>query len=209
MACLQMHPNFVYASPSLTLKHARTRTPAVVANRSSWIGWTITSRVSLSTLRPASSASEGTDANGILLFRSSEGTCIMRFPSFVKHRNFAFASIFLPQGVQDLLNSMQGDFLKVLICTDEMLKGSLWNAMHTLQPKLENVKASKEVPRICFLSGLTGEELMMFVRAFPDANIEEAVFAAMVPNNALKTVEELIEEIMGDHEQLTKGRDSR
>ncbi|KAH7405532.1 hypothetical protein KP509_15G074400 [Ceratopteris richardii] len=208
MACLQMHPNFVYASPSLTLKHARTRTPAVVANRSSWIGWTITSRVSLSTLRPASSASEGLPSelleDGKFVPINNEDP--QYGPPALMLMGFSYSEVLK---VQDLLNSMQGDFLKVLICTDEMLKGSLWNAMHTLQPKLENVKASKEVPRICFLSGLTGEELMMFVRAFPDANIEEAVFAAMVPNNALKTVEELIEEIMGDHEQLTKGRDSR
>ncbi|KAI5061507.1 hypothetical protein GOP47_0024012 [Adiantum capillus-veneris] len=108
--------------------------------------------------------------------------------------------------VQALLKNMQGDFLKVLICTDDMIKGTLWNAMHVSQPELEDMKASKDVPRICFLSGLTGEELMMFVRAFPDAKLEPTAFAAMVPNNAQKTIEELMEEIMGDHERLTKER---
>ncbi|MCO5610213.1 hypothetical protein L7F22_064449 [Adiantum nelumboides] len=68
------------------------------------------------------------------------------------------------------------------------------------------LQAAKDVPRICFLSGLTGEELMMFVRAFPDAKLEPTVFAAMVPNNAQKTIEELMEEIMGDHERLSKER---
>lgn len=108
--------------------------------------------------------------------------------------------------VRELLKTMQGDFLKVLICTDDMIKGTLWDAMHISQPELGTVKAAKDVPRICFLSGLTGEELMMFVRAFPDAKLEPAAFAAMVPNNAQKTIEELMEEIMGDHERLTKER---
>lgn len=109
--------------------------------------------------------------------------------------------------VQELLKNMQGDFLKVLICTDDMIKGTLWDAMHISQPELGAVKAAKDVPRICFLSGLTGEELMMIVRAFPDAReLEPAAFAAMVPNNAQKTIEELMEEIMGDHERLKKGR---
>ncbi|MCO5586111.1 hypothetical protein L7F22_040051 [Adiantum nelumboides] len=108
--------------------------------------------------------------------------------------------------VQELLKNMQGDFLKVLTCTDDMIKGTLWNAMNISQPELENVKAAKDVPRICFLSGLTWEELIMFVRAFPDAKLEPTVFAAMVPNNAQKTIEELMEEIMGDHERLSKER---
>lgn len=106
--------------------------------------------------------------------------------------------------VQELLQNMQGDFLKVLICTNEMIKGTLWDAMNSSQPRLEKVKAAQGVPRICFLSGLTGEEIMMFVQAFPEAKLEPTVFAALVPNNAEKTVEELIEEIMGDHELLAQ-----
>lgn len=34
------------------------------------------------------------------------------------------------------------------------------------------------------------------------AGLEPAVFAALVPNSADKPVQELIEEIMGDHEML-------
>lgn len=36
------------------------------------------------------------------------------------------------------------------------------------------------------------------------AGLEPAVFAALVPNGADKPVQELIEEIMGDHEMLVK-----
>lgn len=106
--------------------------------------------------------------------------------------------------VQEVLHNMEGDFLKVLICTHEMIKGTLWDAMNSLQPDLKTVKIAQGLPRICFLSGLTGEEMMMFVQALPEAKLEPTVFAALVPNNAQKTVGELIEEIMGDHERLTQ-----
>ncbi|KAG5533157.1 hypothetical protein RHGRI_027394 [Rhododendron griersonianum] len=67
---------------------------------------------------------------------------------------------------------------------------------------------ANSVPRICFLSGLTGEEMMMFVDAFPEIGLEPAVFAALVPNSADKPLQELIEEIMGDHEMLIFNLDS-
>ncbi|XP_038690690.1 uncharacterized protein LOC119989319 isoform X3 [Tripterygium wilfordii] len=67
----------------------------------------------------------------------------------------------------------------------------------------EFLEIAKSLPRICFLSGLSGEETMMFMDAFPETGLEPAVFAALVPNSANKPVQELIEEIMGDHEMLT------
>ncbi|GMN50993.1 hypothetical protein TIFTF001_020146 [Ficus carica] len=66
----------------------------------------------------------------------------------------------------------------------------------------EFLQIAKSLPRICFLSGLTGEEMMMFIDAFPETGPEPAVFAALVPNSADKPLQELIEEIMGDHEML-------
>lgn len=53
------------------------------------------------------------------------------------------------------------------------------------------------------MSGLTGEEMMMFIDAFPETGLQPAVFAALVPNSADKLLEEVIEEIMGDHEMMT------
>ncbi|GKV34185.1 hypothetical protein SLEP1_g42585 [Rubroshorea leprosula] len=92
--------------------------------------------------------------------------------------------------------------MEVICCTEDMISCSLWEAMNTRQPNLEEVKIAKSLPRICFLSGLTGEEMMMFIDAFPDAGLEAAVFAALVPNSADKPLQGLIEEIMGDHEML-------
>ncbi|GAU31282.1 hypothetical protein TSUD_39620, partial [Trifolium subterraneum] len=67
----------------------------------------------------------------------------------------------------------------------------------------EFLKIDRSLPRICFLSGLSGEEMIMFVDAFPETGLKPAAFAALVPNSANKPLYELIEEITGDHEMLT------
>ncbi|XP_059459186.1 uncharacterized protein LOC132188681 isoform X3 [Corylus avellana] len=105
--------------------------------------------------------------------------------------------------IQQLLKDLDGEFLEVIFCTEYMITRPLWEAVHTKQPHLEAVKIAKSLPRICFLSGLSGEEMIMLIDAFPETGLEPAVFAALVPNSADKPVQELIEEIMGDHEMLT------
>ncbi|XP_008446835.2 uncharacterized protein LOC103489442 [Cucumis melo] len=105
--------------------------------------------------------------------------------------------------IQELLKDLDGEFMRVILCTEDMITRSLWEAVHTNQPVLAKVKIARSLPRICFLSGLSGEEMMMFIDAFPETGLEPAVFAALVPNAANKPVEELIEEIMGDHEAMT------
>ncbi|XP_057250248.1 uncharacterized protein LOC104907193 isoform X2 [Beta vulgaris subsp. vulgaris] len=67
----------------------------------------------------------------------------------------------------------------------------------------EFLQIAKSVPRICFLSGLSGEEMMMFIDSFEETGLEPAVFAAHVPNSSDKSLLELTEEIMGDHEMLS------
>ncbi|KAH9734396.1 hypothetical protein KPL71_017357 [Citrus sinensis] len=63
-------------------------------------------------------------------------------------------------------------------------------------------QVAESLPQICFLSGLGGEEMKMFIEAFPETGLEPAVFAALVPNSADKPLQELIEEVMGHHEML-------
>ncbi|EOA29665.1 hypothetical protein CARUB_v10015655mg [Capsella rubella] len=120
------------------------------------------------------------------------------------------------QKIQELLKELNGEFMEIVICTEYMIPRSLWEAVNTKQPDLKRVKVlfccfshkfavqiAQSLPRICFLSGLTGEEMMMFIDAFPETGLEPVVFAAMVPNSADKPISELTEEIMGDHELLT------
>ncbi|XP_048632323.1 uncharacterized protein LOC106353017 isoform X1 [Brassica napus] len=105
--------------------------------------------------------------------------------------------------IQELLKELDGEFMKIMFCTEDMIPRSLWEAVNTRQTDLKRVKIAESLPRICFLSGLTGEEMMMFIDAFPESGLEPAVFAAMVPNSADKPISELMDEIMGDHELLT------
>ncbi|KAL8218273.1 hypothetical protein R6Q57_021646 [Mikania cordata] len=109
--------------------------------------------------------------------------------------------------IQKFLKELEGEFLEVIFCTEDMLAGSLWEAINTKQPNLEASKIARSLPRICFLSGLTGEEMMMFIDAFPESGLAGAVFAAVVPNSVDKPLLEVIEEIMGDHEMM-KSRES-
>ncbi|XP_042037021.1 uncharacterized protein LOC121783048 isoform X1 [Salvia splendens] len=104
--------------------------------------------------------------------------------------------------IQQFLKELDGEFLEVIFCTEDMISHSLWEAVNTKQSNLETLKIATSVPRICFLSGLTGEEMMMFIDAFPESGLEPPVFAALVPYSANKPLAELIDEIMGDHELL-------
>lgn len=105
--------------------------------------------------------------------------------------------------IQQFLKQLDGEFLKVIYCTEDMITRSLWDTMNTSQPNLEALKIAKPLPRICFFSGLSGEEMMVFIDSFPESGLEPAIFAALVPNSADKPLAELIEEIVGDHEMLT------
>ncbi|CAI9091161.1 OLC1v1026113C1 [Oldenlandia corymbosa var. corymbosa] len=105
--------------------------------------------------------------------------------------------------IQQLLKELDGEFLEIIFCTEDMISRTLWEAVNTKQPNLEASKIAKSLPRVCFLSGLSGEEMMMFIDAFPESGLELPVFAALVPNSADKPLREVIEEIMGDHEMIT------
>lgn len=105
-----------------------------------------------------------------------------------------------------MLKDMGGSFMEVLLCTEVMMNGTLNEALNTVQPDLSTVETVQGLHPICFLSGLTGEELMMLVRAFPEVGLTGTAFAAHVPKNSNKLMRELVEEIMGDHERLSKPR---
>ncbi|MCL7028628.1 hypothetical protein MKW94_000724 [Papaver nudicaule] len=104
--------------------------------------------------------------------------------------------------IQQFLKAIGGEFLKVVHCTEDMINRSLWEAINTKQPNLEEVQIAKSVPRVCFLSGLTGEEMMMLIEEFPQIGLEPVIFAALVPNSADKLLKEVVEEVVGDHEMM-------
>jgi hypothetical protein len=56
---------------------------------------------------------------------------------------------------------------QIVFCTDDMIKRSLWEAVTTKQPDLKRVKIAESLPRICFLSGLTGALITSFASSSP------------------------------------------
>lgn len=105
------------------------------------------------------------------------------------------------QDVKGLLDEIGGDFMKIVQATSDMLDGTLWDAFGRVQVQTAQNLAT-DVPRMCFISGLTGEELMMLVDAFGKSKLQRPVFAALVPKNKDKLLRELIDEVMGDHRRL-------
>eukprot|EP00246_Nothoceros_aenigmaticus_P018225 TRINITY_DN9458_c0_g2_i1.p1 TRINITY_DN9458_c0_g2~~TRINITY_DN9458_c0_g2_i1.p1 ORF type:complete len:232 (-),score=32.94 TRINITY_DN9458_c0_g2_i1:386-1081(-) len=108
--------------------------------------------------------------------------------------------------VNKLMGEIDGEFMKVLLCTEQMLSYPLGMAIYADQSDIGKLKPADALPRICFISGLTGEEMMMLIQAFPQAGIEKPIFAGHVLNNTKKLLAELIEEILGDHERLSRER---
>ncbi|XP_074310782.1 uncharacterized protein LOC141646743 isoform X2 [Silene latifolia] len=105
--------------------------------------------------------------------------------------------------IKQFLKDLEGEFLQVIYCTEDMITRSLSDALNSKQESLDKLKIAKSVPRLCFLSGLTGEEMMMFIDGFEETDLEEAVFAAHLPNNSNRPLQEVIDEVMGDHEMVS------
>lgn len=51
------------------------------------------------------------------------------------------------------------------------------------------LQVAKSVPRICFISGLTGEEMMMFIDAFPESGTEYSNTIIFLTNEREKVKE--------------------
>ncbi|KAK2395092.1 vacuolar acid trehalase [Trifolium repens] len=79
-------------------------------------------------------------------------------------------------------DTLSGRLEDVIYCTNDMVRRSLWEAMHTAQESLEEVEVKAH---------------------FLTEGLKPAAFAALVPNSANKPLQELMEDFMGDHEMLT------
>ncbi|XP_078445645.1 vacuolar acid trehalase isoform X2 [Wolffia australiana] len=104
--------------------------------------------------------------------------------------------------IKQFLSDMEGDFLQIIFCTKDMLSLTVWDAVHTQPQNLQSLRVATSLRRVCIFSGLSGEEIMMFIEAFPKSGLAPAIFAAMVPNSADKLLGQVLEEIIGDHEAL-------
>ena len=96
-----------------------------------------------------------------------------------------------------LLQQMEADFVKTIPCSAAHLGASLQTVLH-----LENVKFESGplgLRRTIFLSGMYASEVHEIISAYRDARMPPAVFAAYVPRNKDKRLDDLVEEVYDDH----------
>ncbi|KAL0912933.1 hypothetical protein M5K25_016355 [Dendrobium thyrsiflorum] len=95
----------------------------------------------------------------------------------IQYKILEYQSIQIPLGQHDI----------IILCTEDMLNQSIWDAVHSEQPNLKDVEELSK----------RNDTLRLY------AGIRPAVFAALVPNSANKLLKDVAEEIMGDHEMLS------
>ena len=114
---------------------------------------------------------------------------------------------FLPSesdAVRALLGDLGADFIRVVQLEDGMRGLTLGQALQAEQPS-RPVRPALGVPRILFMSGMSSQEVSMFIDAFLECDLgPPPMFAAAVPRSVDKTLEQLFDEISGDHERLSQ-----
>ncbi|EFJ35395.1 hypothetical protein SELMODRAFT_438354 [Selaginella moellendorffii] len=111
----------------------------------------------------------------------------------------------IPKVIEYLKGMGAEAIVKVIVCCEDMLRETLWECMQ----RPSNVSnpppgTAGRMPRICFMSGMTGQEVVTIVQSFPGIGLEDTAFAALVPKTAGQSLEQVMEEVIGDHERLKK-----
>jgi len=105
-----------------------------------------------------------------------------------------------------VMNDMEADMVKVICCGTEQLQGSLQQALEGPTPDVKEPKLGTR--RAIFLSGMSGEEVSEVIGAYNDSGLPETVWAAAVPMNFTRRLEDLVEDIYGDHMYLRGNPDA-
>lgn len=62
----------------------------------------------------------------------------------------------------------------ILVASCLLMMPSYKKISAVINPQLQ---IAKSLPRICLLSGLSGEEMMMFIDAFPETGTDQSLFS--------------------------------
>ena len=103
------------------------------------------------------------------------------------------------------LDEIGADFVEVKTLTAAMRRGTLGAALETKQADASAEKPALGVPRVMFLSGMSGSEVMEIIDEYDGKEWAPCVFACAVPKNWDTDVASLTAEIMDDHLRLTGG----
>ena len=109
---------------------------------------------------------------------------------------------------REMLDAIGADFVKTLTLTTAMKKMTLGEAISSTQADASVEKSALGVPRMMFLSGMSGSEVMQIIDCYEDMFVDEkdwapAIFACAVPRNWDSSITDLTAEIMDDHTRLT------
>ena len=113
-------------------------------------------------------------------------------------------------GWREVLDEIGADFMRVTTCVKSMLHAPLGRALETFQEDASAVAPALGVPRMMFLSGLDSWNVMevveAFVRVYKERGWARSVFACALPKNYETPLEDLLTEIMDEHERSTGSR---
>jgi len=104
--------------------------------------------------------------------------------------------------VEAILLELGGDFVKVKVATEKMMRGTLEHALAVEQEDPSTVTSAANVPRIMFISGLSTGELAQVMDEVQASGMPMPACAAAVPMSITKPMAQLAEEIQGDHQEM-------
>ncbi|MEW5301055.1 MAG: hypothetical protein WDW36_003938 [Sanguina aurantia] len=99
-----------------------------------------------------------------------------------------------------LMVSMDADMVKIVPCSPALMAGTLQAAVESQYPQWLPPKLGQR--RVVVLSGMYGSEVVEVVSAYRDSDLPPAVFAAAVPNNYQRQVDELVSEVVFENNAM-------
>jgi hypothetical protein len=112
--------------------------------------------------------------------------------------------------VREMLHSLGADWFAVKVIEPRMAELSQRDALHSKQSHSAALEAAEECaragwpPRVCFVSGCNGNELISIIDEFDSLGFDAPLFAGVTPRSYEKPIGELIAEIDKDHAELVR-----
>lgn len=100
------------------------------------------------------------------------------------------------------LDDVGADMVRLVTATQDMMSGTLGEALETVQADAAAVATAPDVPRMMFFSGMVGGEIMQLVDLWTQMDVGGCIFACAVPNNWDGRLDELVVEISEDHQMM-------
>ena len=100
------------------------------------------------------------------------------------------------------LDDVGADMVRLVTATQDMMSGTLGEALETVQADAAAVATAPDVPRMMFFSGMVGGEIMQLVDLWTQMDVGGCIFACAVPSNWDGRLDELVVEISEDHQMM-------